>query len=91
MEDLEIVWEGHVVGWLKDADFETVNLFQGSKIEGEFLFADGAIATEFRRRLDAHDTIDVLAANRPSVLYWRAGGRAKLWSPMKPPWEDEGA
>jgi hypothetical protein len=88
VDDLEIVWEGNVVGWLKNVDFET--FFVGSsKIEGDFLSADGPIAAEFRTKLQAHGR-RLKSEQETSLAFSTAerGGRAKLWSPTANwPWE----
>jgi hypothetical protein len=79
---VEIVWQGQVVGELKDANAETITPW-GLKDEGDFVAAEGPVATEFRRRLDSHESIEVMIGGRPCVLYGRPDGRAKFFWPTK--------
>jgi hypothetical protein len=97
VEDLDIFWNGTVVGRLMNTNCETIRLigpFGGSmKVEGNFVRAEGAVAAEFQRRLDAHEALEVRTAHSDTrlLIYGRPDGRAKLaWCTEQPTWGETG-
>jgi hypothetical protein len=79
MGEIPLLWNGTLVGWLKQVETETVAGRPG-KVEGDFVCAEGPVAAEFRSRLEGHETLEVRRADSDALAlcYGRRGGRAKL-------------